>query len=232
MNQSLDTVLQPWTLGFLAAVDKLGALLPRIVGAVLLWFVGVFVAKAIRRVVVEGLNSLRVSALVEKTPLGLFLKNAEIGQKVEEILGNVVYWLLQLVFLQAVVNMLGLVTIANVFERMFGYLPHVVAAFVVFFFGVVLAGVVESVVKGMLNASDPQSARVFAKFSSYVVITVTLLAAVSELGIASEFIRLLFMGVVFAGALGIGLATGLGAQDIVKKMSVRWYDRLQKRSKT
>jgi small-conductance mechanosensitive channel len=87
---------------------------------------------------------------------------------------------------------------------------------------------VESFVKGTFRSFDPTTARLFAKIASYTVVTIASLAAIAELGIASQFIMILFMGVVFAFALGAGLALGLGGQDTVKKVLSDWYKRREK----
>ncbi len=228
MNPTLDTVSQPWSISFFSALALFMEYLPRLVGALIIWIVGVIVAKIVRKLVVNTLSAMRLSSALEKTPLGIFLRNAEITQKVEDILGSLAYWLLLLVFSHAVVSLLGLDTLTGVFNRIFDYLPHVFAALIIFVFGVIMAGVVESVVKGSLYEVGGHTGRFFSKVASYMVITVSLLAGVSELGIASEFIRMLFAGVVLSFALGLGLAFGLGGQDMVKKMLTKWYDKAAK----
>ncbi len=226
MNPTLESSSQPWSLGLFSAFTQLLDYLPQLFGAIVIWLVGLVTAKVVRKVVVETLSALKLSAAMEKTPLGLFLKNAEIKQKIEDILGSLAYWLILLVFSHAVVSLLGLETLTGVFNRIFDYLPHVFAAMIIFIFGVVMAGVVESLVKGSLHeAGGGHTGRFFSKVASYMVITISLLAGVAELGIASEFIRMLFAGVVFAFASGLGLAFGLGGQDTVKKMMIKWYDK-------
>jgi small-conductance mechanosensitive channel len=124
-------------------------------------------------------------------------------------------------------ELLGLTTIVRVLDVVFSYLPHVVSALLIFVFGVLIAGVVESLVKGAVRTVDVHSSRMFAKIASYLVVAIASLAAVSELGIASEFIRILFVGMVFALSLGLGLSFGLGGQDVVRKMMDRWYSKSQ-----
>ena len=64
-----------------------------------------------------------------------------------------------------------------------------------------------------------------------MVITITVMAAISELGIASEFIFILFVGFVTTLTLGFGLAIGLGAKDLVKNILDDWYKKLEKEVK-
>lgn len=216
---------QSLSLGATYTVVQFSNFLPRLIGALLVFFVGLLVAGFIKRLVIKSLEGLRVSQAVEKTPLELFLANAEFGQKIEEIIGSIFYWLFLFVILHTSVSLLGLDPLSNVMDQIIEYLPHVFSALLIFVFGVLMAGIVESVVKGAMRTVDLNSGRLFAKVASYVVVAIAALAAISELGIASDFIRILFFGIVFAIALGMGLALGLGGQDLVREILHDWHKR-------
>ena len=68
-----------------------------------------------------------------------------------------------------------------------------------------------------------------AKVASYLVVVVSAMAAINELGIAQSLINTLFIGVVATLSLGIGLAIGLGAKELVAKMLMDWYAKNSKR---
>ena len=91
-----------------------------------------------------------------------------------------------------------------------------------------LVGIIEGVVKGSIKSIDGKSSRLLGKISSYMVITITLLAAISELGIASEFIYIMFVGFVTTMTLGFGLALGLGGKGLVENIINDWYKKLEK----
>lgn len=222
--------------GFLASItpvlqesfSEFSTFIPKLLVALLLLVLGAAFARAIKRGVVKLLETLRVSKVIRKTPLEHFLASAEFGQKVEEVIGSIVYWLLMLVVLQTVVATLGLAPVTQVIDRILGYIPQVMSAILVLFLGVLLAGVVESVVKGSIKSIDGRSSRLLGKISSYLVVTITVLASVSELGIASEFIMILFVGFVATISLGFGLALGLGGKEVVAQMLNSWYQTTKK----
>lgn len=199
--------------------------LPRIVGALLVFIIGTFIAKALKRVVIKLLEASRLSNLLKNTPIEHFFANAELGQKIEVILGSIVYWFAMLIVLHTSVTILGLQPISDVLNKILNYLPNVISAILVLFFGILVAGVVESVIKGAIKTIDGRSSRILGKVSSYLVVTLAIMAAISELGIASEFILILFVGFVAMLSLGFGLALGLGGQDVVKKMLNSWYQK-------
>ncbi len=228
----MNNLPQNWqdslSLGTAYTIAQFSSFLPRIVGALIVFFVGILIARFVRHLVIKSLEGIRISKVVEKTPLELFLANAEFGQKIEGIIGSVFYWLFLFVILHTSISLLGLTPLSNVMNQILLYIPHIFSALLIFIFGVLIAGVVESVVKGAMRSVDLNSGRLFAKVASYVVVVVASLAAISELGIASEFIKILFFGVVFTFALGAGLALGLGGQDLIRKILDEWYTRSMK----
>lgn len=207
---------------FLAQVSLF---LPRILAALLVLIIGAFVAKALRRIVIKVLETFRVSAMLKNTPVEHFVDNSEIGQKVEVIIGSIFYWLVMLIVLHTSVTILGLEPLSAVLNKLLNYLPNIISAILVLFIGTLLAGVVESVVKGSIKTIDGKSSRFLGKIASYLVVSLAVMAAISELGIASEFITIIFVGFIAMLSLGVGLALGLGGQDVVRKALNSWYER-------
>ncbi len=205
---------------------SLAAFFPRILAAAVVFFVGLFVARFLKKIAAKALKTVRVSSLIENTPVEHFLKNADLST-FDEVLGSVVYWIIMLLVLQTMVAILGLTPLTTLLDGVIGYLPDVFSAVLVLFIGVLLAGLVESLVKGAIRSLDTGSGRVIGKVASYVVMVVAVLAAITELGIAYEFILVLFIGFVSALSLGAGLALGLGGKDLVGKILEEWYKRLR-----
>jgi small-conductance mechanosensitive channel len=132
-----------------------------------------------------------------------------------------------LIALHTTVAPLGLEPLSQVLDTLLAYIPHVFSAVLVLFFGMLLAGVAESLVKGAIRSIDGKASRLLGKVTSYLVITIAVLAAVSELGIASEFIMVLFVGFVTMISLGMALAIGLGGKDVVSRILDKWYTQFQ-----
>lgn len=225
MNNVPQTWQQSFQLGLVSAVAQFSTFLPKFLGAMVVLFVGVLIAKILKKIVFKTLEAFRVSKIVEKTPLELFFSGANLGPKLEEILSGLVYWAVVFLVIYTSVSILGLTPLTVVMDKIFAYIPHILSAFLIFFFGVLLAGIVESMVKGSLRNFDVATVRLMAKLASYLVVTVASLAAVAELGIASEFLTILFGGVVFSVALGMALAIGLGGQDTMRLIFADWYQR-------
>ncbi len=225
-----DTILtlqDSFTVTFANMFSQVGMFLPKFVAAILVLVLGTAIAKWLKSLTVKLLELLRISRGLQDTPIEAFLKHAEVG-KIEDVVGAVVYWLSMLVVLQTSVSLLGLQAISSVLEKLLGYTPNVVSAVLVLFFGVLLAGFVESLVKGAIQSVSGKSARLFGKVSSYLIMVISILAAIAELRIAQQFISTLFMGFVFTLAIALGLAFGLGGKGVVSEMMDEWYKNAKK----
>lgn len=212
-------------------LTEVSAFLPRLVASLLILLIGSTVAKAFKSLIVKLLEAVKISQWVDNTPVEHFFKNAEFGEKLEGVIGNIGYWLLMLVVIHSTVSVLGLSSLTAVLDRVLGYIPSIISAVIILFFGVLVAGVVESLVKGSIMSISGHSARLLGKVSSYLVLIISVLAAINELHIASEFIMILFVGFVAMLSLGLGLALGLGGQELVKKMLSDWYQGLSQEIK-
>lgn len=205
--------------------------LPRLVGALLVFVLGIVLGNWLRTAIIKGLQWMKLESLTQDSKIKEFLKKAEVSQKMEEILGSIVKWVVVLVFFIAATNILGLTTVASLLGGILSYIPNVISAVIVIALGVLLAGVVEGVVKGALASVDLKTSRLMGKIASYTVVTIAVLAAFSELKIAENFINILFIGFVAMLALGFGLAIGLGAKDTVSKLLTEWHAELKKELK-
>lgn len=201
---------------------------PRILTALIIFLLGGMVAKAISKVMIKIFEAMKVSKMVKDTPVELFLKNADMTQKIEVFLGRIFYWLVMLVVLHTSVSILGLEPLSQVLDKLLSYLPNVFSSILILFVGVLLAGIIEGIIKGAIKSIDGKSSRLLGKISSYMVITIATMAAISELGIASEFIYILFVGFITTVSIGFGLALGLGAKDLVRKVLDNWYEKVEK----
>ncbi len=202
--------------------------LPSLLGALVIFLFGLILAKWGKTLIVKVLGAIKLDKLLRKGGLAPYFDKAEVRVKAEEFVGEVVRWLIIIVFFMAAVNVLGLTTVSGVLNTLLSYLPNIISAILVLTIGVLLGGLIENLVKGTLNQVDKKTSRLLSKIASYLVVIVAALAAINELGIAQSLINTLFIGVVATLTLGIGLALGLGAKDLVSQMLMDWYKRQKK----
>lgn len=202
--------------------------IPTFIGALLVFLIGIFLAKWLKIIVVKLLNLVKFSELIGHETTKTFLENAQISQKLEIVIGEFVRWVVILVFLVTSLNLLGLKTITQVIGGFVSFLPNILAALVILFAGTLIAGFLEKLVKGSLGGVDIKLSRLLGKFVSYLVFVFTLLATASQLGIAKSLIDTIFIGFIGMLALAFGLALGLGSKDLVKQILEESYKNFKK----
>lgn len=224
-----------WQLALVEAgtnlLTSIAMFLPNLIGAIIIFLVGLLLGGWLKAVIVKLLSMLKVSHVFEDTAVHKFLSKAELTTKVEHVVGEAVRLLTVLIFLVASINLLGLTTVTVVLNSILAYIPNVLAAVLILSLGVIIAGLVESLVKGSLGAVDLKTSRLLAKISSYTIVIFSILAALSQLRIAQNFVNILFTGFVAMLALGLGLSLGLGSKDLINQILTEWYKNFKKDTK-
>ncbi len=208
--------------------STVAASLPSLLGGLVAFIAGIILGNLGKTAVVKALQAIKFENLIKDSKFREFLSRAELTEKVEVMLGEMVKWLIMVTFFIAATNIWGLTTVSQLLLGIVGYLPSVLSAVIVLALGILLAGLVESMVKAGLSSIDIRTSRLMGKVASYLVVTIAILAAFSELKIARDFINTLFIGFVAMLALGFGLAIGLGAKDVVSRVLTDWYSDVHK----
>lgn len=202
--------------------------LPNILGALVLFLIGWILGDWLKTLVTKIVNITKLGSLFKNPAVTDFLKNAQVSQKIEDIIGEIVKWLVITLFFVAGINILGITSISLFLNGIIAGIPTLIAAAITLVIGVVVAGFLEKMVKGSLGSSDPSMSRLIGKAVSYAVMTFFVLAALSQLGIATFFINTVFVGFIMAIALALGIGLGLGAKDLIKKLLEDWYKKIEK----
>lgn len=218
--------IQNWgeaiTISLLELWQRLIDFLPSLIGAILVFLLGLIVAVALGKLAEKILQTLRVDPALEK--LGMTQRFSDHGMRLNlaAFLGGVVKWFLILVFLMAATDILELPQVTNFLNSILIYFPNVVVAVIILTIVFLLGNLVYRVVKGSTRAAGVVSATLLATVSKWAIMIFGILAALIQLGIATSLVNTLFMGLIAMLALAGGLAFGLGgkeeAQTILKKL--------------
>ncbi len=189
------------------------AYLPNVLGAVLVFLIGVIVAAVLQTVIVKVVQILRIDELVGKLELKASLEKAGIRLHVGKLLGWIVKWFFIIVALVAATDILGWSQVTNYLQEVVLYIPNVIVAVIILLAGILLATFVRNVVKTAVDAAELASADFLSGIAKWAILLFSFMAALVQLQIASGLINTLFTGLVAMLALGGGLAFGLGGKE-------------------
>lgn len=203
-------------------------ILPKVIGAILVFSVGMVLAYWVKQLIVQFLNIIKLEALSKSLGIDKYLNKADIKLTLSELLGLVIEWLIILVFFLTSVDILGLTVVSRVLTQVLGYIPNVVAAALIFGAGYFVAGLVDGLVRGALTSVDHEAAKPVGKLSKWLILIVSFFAAVDQLQIAQGLISTFFQGLTYTIVLVVGLSVGLGAKDLVSRVLTDWYEKIKK----
>lgn len=217
-----ENLLEVWGVGLGESFQSIGTglagFLLEIIAAIIIILAGWVVGAVLGRVVSQIMKSLKLDKVLKSAGAEEVLARAGFHLDSGAFLGGLVKWFIIVTFLVAAFDILGL-TQVNVFLRevVLGYLPQVIAAVLILLIGAVLADSMQKIIVGSAKAAEIASAHFLGGVARWSIWVFVILIALSQLGIASQFMFTLFTGVIAMLALAGGLAFGLGGRSAAEK---------------
>lgn len=182
--------------------------LPRFLSGLIVLLIGIIVASIIKQLILAASKALKVDVYLKKYGIPELRANYTWSN----ILAEIARWFVIIVFLIPTSDIWGLSRIGTLLNQLLLYLPNVFVAVVIALVGFVLARLAHDVILASVKGVTKESAETVASVSQWAINVFVILAVLSQLGVASDLIRILFTGIVAMLALAGGIAFGLGGQ--------------------
>ncbi|MDA0376645.1 MAG: mechanosensitive ion channel [bacterium] len=200
---------------YLSASEKVWNLLPEILFAIVVIFVGWVVAVLIHHIVLWVLGFFAVDKLAAKTPLQGMLKGIGIHKSISDILGWLVFWMVILLTLVIAADTLHLQQVSEGLAVITNYIPQVIASLLMIIFGMLLAKFLQMLTLQTLNKMDITYKKFVGKTVQLVVLIFVFVAAIDQLGFNLHYILNGVVTIVSVGLLMIGLGSAFGARTVI-----------------
>jgi small-conductance mechanosensitive channel len=188
--------------------------LPGLLGALIIFIIGWAIASLIGKAITQLVAVLKVDKLFESAGANDFMTRAGLKLSISRFVGGIVKWFIVVVFLMASLEIVGLTQVNDFLrEAVLYYLPKVVIAALVLVIATVLADAMKKLVKASAQAANISSANMLSSITFYAIWIFAFIIALSELGIATAFMQILFTGFIAALAIALGLSFGLGGKE-------------------
>src|SRR5579885_3681356 len=191
-------------------------LLPRLIVMIVIVFVGWLIAYIIRAVLRSVLRFAKFDRMFERAGASQLLNQAALPSPTE-LVSRFAFWVAWVGFIMLGVNALGIGGLQEHVARFFFFLPRLVVASILVFFGLLLASFLSgAALLASVNANLP-SPRVIS-VSIRILISVFVLSMVfEELGLAQQTMLVAF-GIAFGAVmLGLAISFGMGGRDIAQR---------------
>ena len=210
-------VVQNWADVAVASLQQLWfsfvGFLPEVVGAIVVFIVGLIVAAGLGMLVEKVLDTLRLTPLVNKTGVDEYFRRGGLELNVSRFFGRLTYWFIVIAFFLAATDILRFNALSGFLQSVLLYIPRIAVAVLIMLAAAVVANFLKTAVRASVMSAKMHSAKFLAALTWWAVIVFGLLAALSQLGIAVTIINIILTGFVVMLALAGGIAFGLGGRD-------------------
>ncbi len=206
------------------SLDDLGAFIPKLIGALIIFFVGWFLARVSKRILHAGLTRLNVDALVDRSGLGGPLERAGYADS-GLLLARIVYWGLMLIVLQLTFDTLNITEVNDVLDDFVAFVPRLFVAIIILFVVGALANWLRELLTGA--TSEFEWGNLVTNVGVAGVWLIGVFAALDQLRIAENIVQTTFT--IFMGSIGAIVVIKFGVGGIWAARDRFWpavYDRV------
>lgn len=210
-----EALLKLWY-GFLSFI-------PGLVAAIIIFLIGWIIAVFIGKLVAEILTRIKLNQFFERAGWKTALEKAEMKISPSDFVGAIVKWILVITFLYAAIGVLGepFGAFKDLLGGILGYLPNVVVAALIFVVAVIIADIVEKVVRAAVEGTKIGYGHLVGVIIKWAIWIFAILAILQQLGFAAagdifDLIKIVFVGIVVMAAIAFGLGGKEVAAEILQ----------------
>jgi len=142
-----------------------------------------------------------------------------------------VRWLIILSFLIAACNVWGLTAVGDFISSIVNYLPNLIVAILILIVAIILGEYSAKFVKASLAGAGLKYKNFLGSLTQWVFYIFGILAALSQLKIATSIVNTLFTGIVALFAIAGGLAFGLGGKELAQEILKNFKEEIEEKEK-
>lgn len=186
---------------------------PKLIAALLFVFVGWIFGVAVGRVVEQLIAVMKADEWLSKAGVTKFVERLGYTLNAPALFGWLAKFFFIVIFLVAAFDILGLSQVNAFLTQVLAYIPQVIVAAAILFIASVAADLLGGFISGASKAIGSHVAALLGSLTRWSIWMFAGIMALSELGIAPQYMYTLFAGLVAMLALAGGLAFGLGGKE-------------------
>lgn len=209
----------------ISMLNQIFYFVPKLAGAIVIFYVGKFIAKLAFTLLDNVLESVGVDKFLDK----LFKLTGTKGNEdfsLAKIIAYIVKYVIIVFFVVEALNVLKLDLLTNIGSAIISYMPYVLSTVLIFGAAVLLANFVEKVIISKFPTS-----KATAFISKVAIITIGVFVSLYQLGIAMEMVNAAFIIVLGALAVAFAISFGVGGREFASHMLSKLEKKIETDSK-
>ncbi|MBC5829523.1 MAG: hypothetical protein GIW98_04955 [Candidatus Eremiobacteraeota bacterium] len=230
MNTVTDWTTSIFT-GVAAGLERFIVAIPRILGAIVILIIGWILSGIIGTLVTKLARAIHVDTVADRVGINDFLSKSGSQLRASNVFGEIVKWVIRLIFIEIAADQLGLAQVTQIINQLIAFIPNIVVALLILGIGAFLGQLLGGLVRGAMLEAKIGSANAVARITYGAVMAFAIIAALNELNVAPVVVNTLYIGLVAALALAVGLAFGLGGRDSAARLANQWVGQAEDTAK-
>lgn len=200
-------------------LETIFAWLPLFIGALVILLLGIIVASLLRKAVRSFLNTVALDRQVQSAAGGTIISRAVPSPT--SLIASIIYWLVFLGAASLAASVLGIDALDRFIAAIYGYIPQVIAAILIFLVASAVAAGATTLIKNTMG--ETPTGRLLETTIPVVILGIATFMILNQLGIATAIVTITYGALIGSVALGSALAFGLGGRDVAARLLEETY---------
>ena len=207
------------------ALDSFFGFLPNLLGFLILLVIGYIVARVVKGVLTTLLEKLGLDRALHSGQTGQYVEKLSPGARPSRLIGSIAFWFLFLGAISLAVSALKIAALTTFVSAIYGYLPNVIAAVIIFVVAGAIAGAVAALVTKTMG--DTPTGKLVASIAPVLIMAIAAFMILNQLQIAPAIVTITYGVLLGSLGLGMALAFGLGGRETAAQLVSGAYDKGQ-----
>jgi hypothetical protein len=203
--------------------DEFAEWVPRLLAFIAILVIGYFIAKIVGSLLARLLHRAGLDRTLHSGTAGTWI--SKVTSSPSRLLGQIAFWAILVGAISIALDALGIAALDDFVGTVWGYIPNVIAALLIFLIaGAIAAGVGALVARTM---GDTSTGKVVGTVVPVLIMAIAGFMILDQLKIAEEIVTITYASLMGAIALGMALAFGLGGRDVAARLLEGAYEKGQ-----
>jgi small-conductance mechanosensitive channel len=210
---------------FTKMIEQITSFVPKLILALVVFYVGQLVAKLIRFLFSKLLKKTSIDKLGEKVNEIDFIKKFKVEMILSNLLPSILYYFMLMLFISAATETLGVKVISDLVASIMNNIFPTIAAVILLLVGILIADLLQKIVITACKSMNINSGKLIGNMVFFFIFIIALIAALGQAGINTSLLEssfsIIVAGVIFAFSFGYGLAS----KDVLSNIISSFYNK-------
>lgn len=206
------------------AFTDLASFVPKLIAFLLIFVIGWFIAKFIRRAITTVLNKINFDSYIDKAGIGAPLERAGFANS-GRFVATLIYYMIMLMVLQLALSAFGPNAISDLLSDLVAFIPKLIVAIIILIVTGLVANAVADIIRpGLANSSFGP---LLGRIAVGAIWMIGVFAAMDQIEFAADIVDTLFTAII--GSMSAILIIKFGVGGIWAARDRFWpnvYDRI------